>query len=148
MIESAQREGAKVVLGGGRPAAHPTGWYVEPTVLTAVHNDMQIAREEVFGPLISFIAYDDEAEAVRLANDTDFGLAGAVFSSDQGRAYDVARQVRAGVFTINGFGLDPGIAFGGFKQSGISREGGVEGIRTFLETKALHTPDGFTFPEV
>ena len=91
MIASGRSEGAKVVLGGGRPADHPTGWYVQPTVLTGVYNDMQIAREEVFGRL-SFIAYDDEAEAVRLANDTEFGLAGAVFSSDHDRAYDVARQ--------------------------------------------------------
>jgi aldehyde dehydrogenase (NAD+) len=138
LIESARSEGARVVVGGGRPAEYPKGWYVEPTVIADVHNQMRIAREEVFGPVISFLPYDGEEDAVKIANDTDFGLAAAVFGRDRERAGRVAKRVRAGVVTVNGFALDPGIAFGGFKQSGIGREGGVAGMHTYTEVKALH----------
>jgi len=136
-IALGREEGATVALGGGRPAGMTTGWYVEPTVFTGVSNDMRVAREEIFGPVVSVIPYDDEDEAVAIANDSPFGLAGAVFAEDRERAFDVLRRIRTGVCTINGFGLDPGIPFGGFKGSGIGREGGVEGLRAYLETKAV-----------
>lgn len=139
-IALGQTEGAKVALGGGRPAALPRGWYVEPTVFVNVDNSMRVAREEIFGPVLCVIPYADEADAVRIANDSEFGLAGAVFTTDPSRGERVARRVRAGTVTINGFGLDPMIPYGGFRQSGIGREGGVEGIEAYLETKALFTP--------
>jgi betaine-aldehyde dehydrogenase len=139
-IALGQEEGAKVALGGGRPPGQPRGWYVEPTVLVNVDNSMRVAREEIFGPVLSVIPYTDEDDAVRIANDSDFGLAGAVFTSDRGRGERIVRRLRAGTVTVNGFGLDPMIPYGGFRQSGIGREGGVEGIEAYLETKALFTP--------
>jgi aldehyde dehydrogenase (NAD+) len=140
LIDSAKAEGATLVRGGGRPDGFDRGWFVEPTVFAGVDNSMRLAREEVFGPVYAIVPYDTESEAIAIANDTPFGLAGAVFSADEARAEQVARQVRAGVMSINGFGLDPGIPFGGFKQSGIGREGGLEGLRMFTETKAIHRP--------
>jgi aldehyde dehydrogenase (NAD+) len=140
LIEAGKSAGAQLVRGGGRPAGYDRGWYVEPTVFKNADNSMRLAREEVFGPVYTFIPYDTEDEAVAIANDSPFGLAGAVFTSDPDRAEKVARSVRTGVFSINGFGLDPGIPFGGFKQSGLGREGGVEGLRMFTETKAIHRP--------
>ncbi|MGC9537427.1 aldehyde dehydrogenase family protein [Streptomyces sp. UG1] len=138
LIESAKKEGATLLRGGGRPAGHDRGWFVEPTVFTDVHNEMRLARDEVFGPVYAFIPYDTEEEAIRIANDSAFGLAGAAFSADEERAEWVVRRLRAGATSINGFGLDPGVPFGGFKQSGIGREGGVEGLRMFTEVKAIH----------
>jgi aldehyde dehydrogenase (NAD+) len=140
----AQAEGAKIAHGGGRPPHLPKGWYIEGTILVGVENHMRIAREEVFGPVASVISYEaGDSEAVRLANDSEYGLHGAVFTSDLERGMAVARQVRTGTFTINGFGLDPCIPFGGYKQSGIGREGGTMGLEAYLETKALFVPDGF-----
>jgi betaine-aldehyde dehydrogenase len=142
LIGSAVGEGAQVVAGGGRPAAFDRGFYVEPTILTGVDNTMRVAREEVFGPVYAVIPYDTEDEAIRIANDTPFGLAGAVLTADPERGERVARRVRAGVMSVNGFGLDPGVPFGGFKQSGIGRENGRAGLNMFLETKAVHYPNG------
>jgi betaine-aldehyde dehydrogenase len=142
LIGSAVGEGAQVVAGGGRPAAFERGFYVEPTILTGVDNTMRVAREEVFGPVYAVIPYDTEDEAIRIANDTPFGLAGAVLTADPERGERVARRVRAGVMSVNGFGLDPGVPFGGFKQSGIGRENGRAGLDMFLETKAVHYPNG------
>ena len=137
-------EGAQVALGGGRPAELPKGWYVQPTILVGADNTMKSSREEIFGPVVSVIDYDgDESTAVSIANDSEYGLHGAVFTDDLERGLDVARRVRTGTFTINGFGLDPSIPFGGYKQSGIGREGGPLGLASFLETKALFLPDGF-----
>src|SRR6185437_10153621 len=129
IVDSARNEGATLVRGGGRPDGFDRGWYVEPTVFSGVNNSMRLAREEVFGPVYAVIPYDTEDEAVAIANDTPFGLAGAVFSGDDARADKVARRIRAGVMSINGFGLDPGIPFGGYKQSGIGREGVLERLK-------------------
>jgi aldehyde dehydrogenase (NAD+) len=142
-IALGQEEGAQVVLGGGRPSDLPVGWYIEPTVFVNVDNSMRIAREEIFGPVVVMIPYDTEEEAVAIANDTDYGLHGAVFTSNIERGIAIGRRVRTGTFTVNSWVLDPGIPFGGYKQSGIGRENGVAGLRAFLETKALGVPDGF-----
>ncbi len=104
---------------------------------------MRIAREEIFGPVISVIEYDGVDEAVAIANDTEYGLAGAVYTPDPARGFAVAQRVRAGTYGVNGYGSDPCIPFGGFKQSGIGREGGTEGLEAYLETRAVSLPDGF-----
>ncbi|MBD8605446.1 aldehyde dehydrogenase [Aeromicrobium sp. CFBP 8757] len=130
-------EGARLVTGGHRPAGLDRGYFIEPTLFAGVSNDHVIAREEIFGPVTSVIAAEDEADAVRIANDTDFGLSGAVFTGDVERAYSVARQLRTGAVSHNAFRLDPWMGFGGFKQSGIGREGGIEGVSGYLETKSI-----------
>ncbi|WP_433189960.1 aldehyde dehydrogenase [Actinoallomurus sp. CA-150999] len=142
-IAAGLREGATMVLGGGRPKDLPKGWYVEPTVFADVDNGMRIAREEIFGPVTSIIAYHDVDEAIAIANDTDFGLAGAVYTADSSRGFDVARRVRAGTYGVNGYGTDAGVPFGGYRQSGLGRENGREGLDAYLETKAVALPDGF-----
>jgi betaine-aldehyde dehydrogenase len=142
LINHALAGGATAVTGGGRPAEFDRGYYVTPTIITGVDNTTRVAREEVFGPVYSVIPYDTEQEALRIANDTPFGLAGAVFTADVERGERIAGRVRAGVMSVNGFGLDPGVPFGGFKQSGIGRENGRVGLSMFLETKAVHYPNG------
>lgn len=137
-IESGKAEGAQLICGGGRPAQFDRGFYVEPTLFAGVSSGMTIAREEIFGPVLSVMPADDEDALVAIANDSDFGLSGGVFTPDADRAYRVARQMRTGTVGQNGESLDFfNIAFGGFKQSGIGREGGVEGLMPFLETKAI-----------
>ena len=137
-IESGKAEGAELICGGGRPSHLDRGFYVEPTLFAEVSNVMTIAREEIFGPVLSVIPADDEDALIAIANDSDFGLSGGVFTPDADRAYRVARKMRTGTVGQNGEALDFfNIAFGGFKQSGIGREGGVEGLMPFLETKAL-----------
>ena len=141
MIEDASKEGARLILGGGRPAHLEKGWFVEPTVFSDVTNDMTIAREEVFGPVLVIIPYDDEDEAVRIANDSIYGLSGAVFSADEDRATAVARRIRTGTVNINGATFLGGDApFGGYKQSGVGREMGPEGFEEYLETKTIAYP--------
>ena len=142
-IRIGREEGAQVVLGGGRPGL-AKGWYVEPTVFAGADNRMRIAREEIFGPVTTFIAYDGEQEAIDIANDSDFGLAGAVYSADPGRGFEVARRVHAGTYGVNTYGTDPLIPFGGYKQSGIGRENGLEGFEVFLEMKSVALPDGYS----
>jgi aldehyde dehydrogenase (NAD+) len=138
LITGALEEGATVVAGGpGRPDGLDTGYYVRPTVLAGVTNDMQIAREEIFGPVITILTYRDEDEAVRLANDTVYGLAGFVSSADPERARAVARRMRTGMVHVNGAGLDFAGAFGGYKQSGNGREYADFGLREFLEVKSV-----------
>jgi aldehyde dehydrogenase (NAD+) len=129
--------GAKLATGGGRPKDLDRGWYVEPTVFGNVDNSSVIAQEEIFGPVLSVIAADDEADAVRIANDTIYGLHGAVFTNDNDRAREVAGQMRTGNIGHNGFKTDFDMGFGGFKQSGIGREGGVQGLLPFLESKSI-----------
>ena len=136
-IASGRAAGAKVVTGGGRPLHLDRGYYVEPTIFARVDNDMQIAREEIFGPVACVIAADNEDHAVELANDSVFGLNASIFTNDVERAYRVARDLRSGTVGHNAFRTDFSIAFGGFKQSGIGREGGVEGLLPFLETKTI-----------
>jgi aldehyde dehydrogenase (NAD+) len=145
-IAAGRHEGATLALGGGRPEHLPRGWYVEPTVFTDVQNGMRIAREEIFGPVTSVIAYDDVDEAIGIANDTEFGLAGAVYTADPARGFEVARRVRAGTYGVNCYGTDALVPFGGYKQSGLGREGGPEGLEAYLETKAIALPAGFSPP--
>jgi acyl-CoA reductase-like NAD-dependent aldehyde dehydrogenase len=129
--------GATLATGGGRPRDLDRGWYVEPTVFGNVDNGSVIAQEEIFGPVLSVIPARDETDAVRIANDTIYGLNSAVYTQDVERAREVAGQIRAGTVGHNGFKSDANIGFGGFKQSGIGREGGIQGLQPFLETKTV-----------
>ena len=137
LIKKGMDEGAKLVIGGpGRPDGLDKGFYVKPTVFAEVSNDMTIAREEIFGPVLCIIGYEDDADAVRIANDTDYGLAGYV-SGEPSHAQAVSRQIRAGVIHINGAQADFTVPFGGYKKSGNGREWGLEGFEEFLEIKAV-----------
>jgi len=138
MIETGIAEGATLVTGGAeRPAGLDKGYFVKPTVFSDVRNDMTIAREEIFGPVLCIIPYDDDDDAVRIANDSDYGLAGNVWSGDKQHAIRVARAMRTGQIGINGNSFDPNAPFGGYKQSGNGREFGTFGLEEFLEVKAL-----------
>jgi aldehyde dehydrogenase (NAD+) len=138
LIKKGIDEGATLAAGGpGRPAGLNKGFYVRPTVFTNVTNDMTIAREEIFGPVLSIIGYEDEDDAVRIANDTPYGLAGYISSGDVERARRVARRIRAGAVNVNGASLDMAAPFGGYKQSGNGREWGRFGLEEFLEVKAV-----------
>jgi aldehyde dehydrogenase (NAD+) len=130
-------EGAKLAVGGQRPSDLDRGFFIQPTVFGDVDNSSTIAREEIFGPVVSVIRAANDNVAVDIANDTIYGLNASVFSNDVDRAYAVARQLRSGTVGHNGFRVDFGIAFGGFKQSGSGREGGLEGLLTFLESKTV-----------
>ena len=137
-IATGKEEGARLLLGGGVPSHLEKGYYVEPTVFVDVSNEMTIAREEIFGPVLSVIAYDDEEDAVRLANDSVFGLSAGVWSANESRALAVARRLRCGTVTVNGGNYySPDAPFGGYKQSGIGREMGPEGFEEYLETKTI-----------
>jgi aldehyde dehydrogenase (NAD+) len=131
-------EGAEVLIGGlGQPAGLEKGNFIKPTVFVNVNNNMRIAREEIFGPVISIISFKDEQEAIEIANDTNYGLAAYVQSADVAKAKNVASQLEAGQVSINGFKNDPAAPFGGFKQSGLGRESGVYGLEAYLEIKAI-----------
>jgi aldehyde dehydrogenase (NAD+) len=131
-------EGATLLLGGGIPAQPTRGYYVEPTVFVDVSNDMSIAREEIFGPVLCVIPFDDDDDAVRIANDSIYGLSAMVTSADPQRALAVARRLRTGTVNVNGGNFYAGDApFGGYKQSGIGREMGLEGFEEYLETKTI-----------
>jgi len=136
-ISKGKAEGATLATGGGRPKHLDKGWYMEPTVFGNVDNSSTIAQEEIFGPVLSVIPADDEEHAIALANDTIYGLNASVFTEDVDRAREVSRRLRSGTVGHNAFVTDFGIAFGGFKQSGIGREGGTEGLLPFLETKTV-----------
>jgi aldehyde dehydrogenase (NAD+) len=138
LIQKGIDEGAKLECGGvGRPDGMNRGYFVKPTIFSNVTNDMTIAQEEIFGPVLSLIGYKDEEEAVRIANDTVYGLSAYVSSGDLEHAAKVGRQIRAGNVHLNGAGVDPGAPFGGYKQSGNGREFSKWGLEEFLETKAL-----------
>jgi len=137
-IAAGRAEGAKIACGGGRPKGLNQGYYIEPTVFTDVHPYMKIAQEEIFGPVVSVLSYSDEEDAIRKANNSTYGLSGAVYTRDPERGYALARRVRTGSVTINGMIVDVKQPFGGFKQSGIGREGGIEGLDNYLETKTIH----------
>jgi acyl-CoA reductase-like NAD-dependent aldehyde dehydrogenase len=140
-IQRAVADGAQIVSGGGRPPALHKGWYVEPTVLAGVDNRMQIAQEEIFGPVVCLIAHDGDDDAVRLANDSRYGLAAGVWSGDDRRAVGVARRLRTGSVTVNGIPAPfPRVPFGGFKQSGVGRELGPDGLRSYLEPQSIGLP--------
>ncbi len=138
LIQAGIDEGARLVAGGtGRPEGFNRGYFVRPTVFADVNNDMRIAREEIFGPVLSMIPFDAEDEAVAISNDTSYGLTDYVQSGDSARTQRVARQLRAGMVQVNGAGRAPGSPFGGYKQSGNGREGGSHGLMEFLEVKAV-----------
>jgi len=138
MIDKGIEKGAKLVTGGpGRPDGVNKGYFVKPTVFSDVGNDMTIAREEIFGPVLCIIPYDDEDDAIRIANDTPYGLSGYVTSDDVDRARRVARRIRSGNVHINNARVDFGGCFGGYKQSGNGREWGEAGLEEFLELKAV-----------
>ena len=137
--------GATVACGGKRPAHMTAGYYYEPTVLTGVTNDMRVACEEIFGPVMSVIAYDDEDEAIAIANDSDYGLSAAVWTEDTERGLAMARRLEAGTVWVNDFHLlMPEYEFGGYKQSGTGRELGDSGLSAFQSIKHIHVgePDG------
>ena len=138
LIQAGIDEGAELVCGGpGKPEGLETGYYVKPTIFANVRNDMSIAREEVFGPVLAILPYRDEAEAIRIANDTVYGLSGYVTSASIERARNVAAQLRTGMVHLNGASTDIAAPFGGYKQSGNGREWGEHGFHDFLETKAV-----------
>ncbi|MEE4496201.1 aldehyde dehydrogenase [Streptomyces sp. BE230] len=141
-IRIGKEEGATLLAGGGVPEGLEDGAYVEPTLFGDVTNDMRIAREEIFGPVICLLPYEDEEEAVRIANDTDFGLSGAVVTADVDHGLEIARRIRTGTFTVNGFSIDLTAPFGGYKNSGIGREFGAAGLSAYLEQKAISLPAG------
>ncbi|MGW7051361.1 aldehyde dehydrogenase [Streptomyces sp. NPDC054887] len=141
-IRIGQEEGAKVLAGGGRPAGTERGWYVEPTLFGGVDNSMRIAREEIFGPVICLLPYDGESDAVRIANDSEYGLSGSVWTADTEHGIDIARQVRTGTYSVNTFSIDMLGPFGGYKNSGLGREFGPEGFGEYLEHKMIHLPAG------
>jgi len=137
-LEKGIQEGATVVIGGpGKPAGVDKGFFVKPTVFANVTNDMTIAQEEIFGPVLVMIPYKDEAEAIRIANDSIYGLSGYVYSGNIENARRVAAKLRTGMVHLNGAPTDPAAPFGGYKQSGNGREWGIEGLHEFLEVKAV-----------
>jgi aldehyde dehydrogenase (NAD+) len=141
-VEKGKAEGATLVTGGGRPAHLDKGWYVEPTLFGVEDNSITIAQEEIFGPVLCVIPHDGDDDAVRIANDSEYGLAGAVASADFDRAMSVARRIRAGVMGVNGgTWYGPMAPFGGYKQSGIGRQCGLEGFEQYLETKTYGLPE-------
>jgi aldehyde dehydrogenase (NAD+) len=137
-IEKGKAEGATLALGGGRPSGLNRGFFIEPTVFTDVDPNMTIFKEEIFGPVVSFVDYDNEADMIAKANDTVYGLHGAIYTQDAERGFAVSREYRAGSVTINGMMVDIHMPFGGFKQSGLGRDGGIEGLENYTETKAVY----------
>jgi aldehyde dehydrogenase (NAD+) len=142
-IEKGVAEGATLAVGGGRPADYPKGFFVEPTLFTDVDNSMTIAQEEIFGPVLVVIPFEDEDDAIRIANDSKYGLSGGVFSGSLERSQAVARRIRTGGMSINGGApYGPDVPFGGFKHSGIGRQNGVAGFDQYLEIKSVAWPAG------
>ncbi|HEU5150468.1 MAG TPA: aldehyde dehydrogenase [Iamia sp.] len=142
-IEAGREDGARVTVGGGRPAGLDKGWFVEPTVFADATNDMRIAQEEIFGPVLTVIPYDDVEDAVRIANDSEYGLSGSVWGADHDTAAGIARRIRTGTVNVNTFTMDFCSPFGGFKASGLGRELGPEGLAAFLQTQTVaHAAQG------
>lgn len=141
-IAKGKAEGGRITTGGGRPKGFDRGWYVEPTVFADLDNNATVSREEIFGPVLSIISYQDDDDAVRIANDSDFGLGGTVWTSDIDRGLGVARRVETGTIGVNGFTLDHGAPFGGVKDSGLGRELGPEGLAAYQQLKSVYLPAG------
>jgi acyl-CoA reductase-like NAD-dependent aldehyde dehydrogenase len=142
-IRTGIEEGARLVTGGGRPEGLDGGWFVQPTVFADVDNSMTIAQEEIFGPVLAVIPYDTEDDAVRIANDSVYGLAGSVWTTDNKKALEIASRIRTGTYAVNMYAFDPGAPFGGYKNSGIGRENGPEGIEAYCEAKSVLLPFGY-----
>jgi len=147
MVEQAKKEGATVATGGKAPDHLDKGWFVEATLLTNVTNDMTIAQEEVFGPVIALIPFDDEEDAIRIANDSKFGLAGSVFTADAVHGFEIARRIRTGTFAVNTYTADFNSPFGGYKESGIGREHGPTAIEEYLLFKTIAVDPSQELPE-
>lgn len=141
-LDIGRQEGARVTVGGGRPSGIDKGWFVEPTVFADVDNSMRIAREEIFGPVVAVIPYDGVEDAIAIADDSEYGLSGTVWTTDVDAGIDVARRVRTGTYTVNGFAMEFSAPFGGFKSSGRGRELGPEGLGEYLELKTINLPAG------
>lgn len=137
-IARGRADGARITIGGGRPKGLDAGWFVEPTIFADVDNSYTIAREEIFGPVLSLIPYDGDDEATRIANDTDYGLGGSVWTSDHDRGLEVARKIRTGTIGINAYLPDPTAPFGGIKASGLGRELGPEALSAYLVPKSIY----------
>src|SRR5262249_36879691 len=138
-IKAGVAEGAQGAVGGGRPAGLPKGYYVEPTIFTGVKNSMKIAQEEIFGPVLVVIKYKNIDEAIKIANDSIYGLGGAVWSRDNDKATEVAKRVKTGTMWINEYHmLSVAAPFGGYKQSGIGREFGMDGVLEYMQIKHIH----------
>jgi aldehyde dehydrogenase (NAD+) len=139
MVQTGLDEGARLLAGGlGKPDGFNTGWFVKPTVFADVSNDMRIAQEEIFGPVLVIIPFEDDDEAIEIANDSPYGLAAYLQSGNPERAERVAASLRAGAVHINGGGFAYGSPFGGYKRSGNGREGGLMGLEDYMESKTLH----------
>ncbi|MGW4561252.1 aldehyde dehydrogenase [Streptomyces sp. NPDC004561] len=145
-IEAGRAQGARVVLGGGRPANLSEGFFVEPTVFAGVDPSMTIAQEEIFGPVVSVLTYDDEDQAVAIANNSSYGLNGSVFTADPERGVALARRIRTGTIEVNGSPVGFHAPIGGFKSSGIGREAGLEGFDAYVELKSIGLPQGLDVP--
>src|SRR5690242_12630948 len=143
-IRKGVEEGARIVTGGGRPEGLDSGWFVQPTVFADVDNAMTIAQEEIFGPVLAVIPFDTEDDAVRIANDSVYGLAGSVYTTDIPKAMQIAAKIRTGTYGVNMYAFDPGAPFGGYKNSGIGRENGPEGIEAYCQAKSVLMPFGYT----
>ncbi|BBU24851.1 aldehyde dehydrogenase [Mycobacterium xenopi] len=137
-------EGARLVCGGGRPEGLDSGYFVQPTVFADVDNKMTIAQEEIFGPVLCIIPYDTEQDAIAIANDSVYGLAGSVWTTDVPKGIEISQKIRTGTYGINWYAFDPGSPFGGYKNSGIGRENGPEGVEHFCQLKSVLLPMGYT----
>ena len=143
-IAKGVEEGARLVTGGGRPEGLDNGFFVQPTVFADVDNKMTIAQEEIFGPVLSIIPYDTEEDAIKIANDSAYGLAGSVWTTDVPHGIEISEKIRTGTYAINWYAFDPCCPFGGYKNSGIGRENGPEGVEHFTQQKSVLMPMGYT----
>jgi aldehyde dehydrogenase (NAD+) len=148
IVEEARREGATVATGGQRPADLSVGWYYEPTLITDAHNGMKVAQEEVFGPVAVLIPHDGEEDAIRIANESSYGLAGSVFTADDAHGFEVARRIRTGTFSVNTVTADLGSPFGGYGKSGIGREHGPTAVDEYLLSRTISMDPGKPLPDV
>ena len=140
-IRLAVEEGGTIITGGARPPERDQGFFLEPTLIAGVGNDARVAQEEIFGPVLVILPHDDDDDAVRIANDSVYGLSGSVWSGDRDRAVAVANRIRTGTVGVNGgIWFSPDVPFGGYKQSGMGREMGVLGFEEYLETKSIAEP--------
>lgn len=146
-LARAVEQGATICTGGRRPAHLSEGWYIEPTLVTDVTNDMDIAQNEIFGPVAVLIAHKGEEDAIRIANQSRYGLAGSVFTADSARGFDIAKRMRTGTFSVNTFAADLGSPFGGYKESGLGREHGVGAVQEYLLQKTISVDPSLDLPE-